>query len=205
MKEALRHDRPLSAKNPALGIEARTGALLPFIRCIRRHLWMVTGIALDVNAFKSLPSHCHQILGDDPFFMAFLRMLLHVIESTQNDDNLMMVCDDEEKMALPMYKLYRRVKLIHPEAREKLRALCFGDDQWMHALQGADLVSSILRREGDKQFFNTPYDYERLFAALAIEPDRANGEKIWACSVSFADKTMLLNLADGLKEDTPVS
>src|SRR5882724_3446311 len=63
MKEVLRHDRPLSPKKPALGVEARTAALLPFIECIRRHLWIVTGIALDVKAFESLPSHCHQLLG----------------------------------------------------------------------------------------------------------------------------------------------
>ncbi len=75
MKEALRHNRPLSEKNPALGIEARGDALLPFIACIRTHLQAIVGIALDVNAFSNLPSHYHQVLGNDPFFTAFLRVV----------------------------------------------------------------------------------------------------------------------------------
>jgi Protein of unknown function (DUF3800) len=201
MKEALRHNRPLSEKNPALGAAARTEALLPFIRCIRKHLLAITGIALDVPAFRALPSHFHQLLGDDPFFTAFLRMLIEIVDMARDGDKLMMVCDDEEAMAEPMYKLYRRVKLIHPKSRDALRSLCFGDDEYMHALQAADCVSSIIRREADRRFFGTPYDYEGLFAEMTREPNRDQGEMIWACNIAFADRTMLTKLAEDTKKD----
>ena len=201
MKEALRHDRPLSKKTPALGLQARTEILIPFIRCIRKHLLAITGIAFDTKAFKELPSHYHQILGNDPFFSAFLRMLIEIVEMARDEDKFMLVCDDEEAMALPMYKLYRRVKVVHLKSREVLRSICFGDDEYMHALQAADCVSSIIRREADKRFFQTPYDYEPLFAEMTRQPDREAGEMIWACSIGFADKAQLENVAEDIKRD----
>lgn len=198
MKEALNANRPLSEKNPALGFEARVEALLPFIGCVRKHLQVIVGIALDVDAFKKLPSHYHQFLGDDPFFTAFLRTLIEVLDLTHPDDKLTVICDDDEQMALPMYKLYRRVKLVDPDARNKLKGLCFADDEYLFALQAADMISSLIRREADKKFFKTPYDYERLFSALTAQP-RPSEEKIWGCNISFADKQMLEQFAEDLK------
>jgi hypothetical protein len=201
MKEALRHRYPLSEKNPALGAEARTEALLPFIAAIRKHLWIISGIALDVAAFNGMPSHYHELFGKDPFFTAFLRQLLEILEITHAEDKLTMICDDEEQMALPMYKLYRRVKLIHPEARNKLKALTFGDDEWMHGLQAADLVSSIIRMEAGKRFLKTPYDYEKLFAELTKQPNRDAGESIWGCTIGFIDRKMLDGLVEAMKKE----
>jgi hypothetical protein len=140
--------------------------LLPFIAAIRKHLWIITGIALDVAAFKNLPSHYYEMLGDDPFYTAFLRQLLEIMKVTQPEDKLSMICDDEELMALPMYKLYRRVKLVDPGARDKLKSLTFGDDEWMYGLQAADFVSSIIRMEAGKRFLNAPNDFEKLFKAV---------------------------------------
>lgn len=198
MKEALNANRPLSEKNPALGFDARAEALLPFIGCVRKHLQVIVGTALDVDAFTKLPSHYHQFLGNDPFFTAFLRTLIEVLGLTHPDDKLTVICDDDEQMAPPMYKLYRRVKLVDSDARNKLKGLCFADDEYLFALQAADMISSLIRREADKRFFNTPYDYERLFIALTAQP-RPSEEKIWGCNISFADKQTLEQLAEDLK------
>jgi hypothetical protein len=198
MKEALRHDRPLSESNPALGVDARVEALLPFIKCIRKHLLAISGVALDVEAFRSLPSHYHQILGNDPFFTAFLRSLMAIIEIARPGDKVMLICDDEEAMAKPMYKLYRRVKLVNDKARDALKCLCFGDDEFMFPLQAADCVSSIMRREADKRFFGTPYDYEPMFTEMTKQP--TEDEKIGLCGIAFVDKAMLTNFAEKLKD-----
>lgn len=192
-KQALRHKYPLSDDNPVLGAEERAKAITPFISAIRKHFWIIKCVAVDVSAFSSLPSRYHQILGDDPFFTAFLRMLLEIIKSTHPEDKLMMVCDDEEQMAEPMYKLYRRVKIVYPEARDKLKSITFGDDEWMYALQAADLVSSLVRLEAAKRFSGTAYDYEGLFAEITKKPDST--EKICACGIGFLDRPMLENMA----------
>lgn len=198
MKEALRHNRPLSEKNPALGLDARIEALLPFISCIRTHLQAIVGIALDVKAFTNLPSHYHQILGNDPFFTAFLRTVTEVVELTSPDDKITFICDDEEQMAEPMYKLYRRVKLVYPGARDKLKGLCFADDEYLFLLQASDLISSLIRREGGKKFLQEEYDYRRLFEEMVKQPNPAT-EKVWACNIAFADKAMLERCAESMK------
>ena len=72
----------------------------------------------------------------------------------------------------------------------------------MYALQAADCVSSIIRREADRKFFGTNYDYEELFAAMTKNPDRDKDEEmIWACNIAFADKAMLERTADNLKKE----
>ncbi len=199
MKEALRHNRPLSDKNPALGIAARTEALLPFIAAIRTRLQAIVGIALDVKAFTNLPSHYHQMLGSDPFFTAFLRTVSEVLELTSPDDKITLICDDEEQMAEPMYKLYRRVKLVDPDARNKLKGICFADDEYLFLLQAADFISSLIRREGGRKFFQEASDYEALFTAMVKQPDRAT-EKVWACNIAFADRPMLERCAESMKK-----
>ena len=126
-KDALNARIRLSEKNPALGIDNRIAALLPFIASVRKHLEAVTGVAIDVAAFKALPSHYFQVLGDNPFFTGFLRAILELLRLVGEQDRITLICDDEEQMALPMYKLYRRVKLIDHQAREKLAAISFAD------------------------------------------------------------------------------
>jgi hypothetical protein len=74
----------------------------------------------------------------------------------------------------------------------------------MHAVQAADCVASIIRREADRKFFGTPDDYAELFAAMTKNPDRDGGEKIWACNIAFADKEMLARTAESLRQDKAI-
>ena len=104
MKEALRHSVKLSDKLPALGVSKRSKALSPFIECVRRHMVVVIGVAVNVAAFQALPSHCLQVLGKDPFFLAFRLALIRIVELTPNNDVISLICDDEEAMAERMLK-----------------------------------------------------------------------------------------------------
>ncbi len=197
-KEAFNYRIPLGKKVSALGLDERIKALTPYIACIRKHLEVVTGVALDVKAFNSLPSHYFQLLGDNPFFTAFMRMILRVLELTEKLP-ISLICDDEEQMAEPMYKLYRRIKLVWPGAREVLAAISFADDEHLFGVQSADIVSSLFRREADRQFSSTRYEYEPLFAEL-IKPPEPH-ESIWSIERVFCDGPALMAVAEGLKED----
>jgi hypothetical protein len=199
LRKAFNHRIPLGDKLPALGLDERIKAIQPYIACIRKHLEVVTGIALDVKAFKALPPHYFQILGDNPFFTAFLRMILRILELTGPKLPISLICDDEEQMAEPMYKLYRRVKLVWPEAREVFAAISFADDKRLWGLQAADIVASLFRREADKEFFGTRYEYEPLFAEL-IKPPQAH-EPIWSMERVFCDSATLISVADSLKKE----
>jgi hypothetical protein len=184
-KSAFRHRVALSTKVEALGIDERIKALLPFVRAIRKNLQLIVGAAIDVEAFKKLPSHYYQILGDDPFFTAFLSMVMEVVGDVPANDQLSFICDDEEEMAIPMYRLYRRVKLIAPAARDKMVAISFADDRYLYGLQAADLVSSLIRREAAKKFFGEEYEYRPLFESLmesnGIPKTRGIYSSLWGC------------------------
>jgi Protein of unknown function (DUF3800) len=195
MKEALRAHRPLSEKTPALGVDNRIAALLPFIECIKKHLMVITALAVDVKAYSALASHFLQIIGDDPAFVAFTRTLLAVLEITESEDKINLICDDEEALAMPMYHLFRRVKNVYPDAHQKLRAITFADDEWSFGLQAADLVVSLMRQEAGKRFFGVQYPYEPLFSALS-DTNSKPGDTFWMISLSFVDAVMLKGLAD---------
>jgi hypothetical protein len=162
MKNALNANKRLSEKRAALGITNRIDALKPFAECIRRYLQNVTNVTVDVEAWRATPTHLRNLWSDDPVFMAFTRELLAVMEPLGPNDNISVVCDDKEHTALPMYKLYRRVKLVYPDARRKMASLSFADDEVFPQLQAADFVSSLSRLEGKKRFHGEDYEYAAL-------------------------------------------
>jgi len=204
MKEALRADRPLSDRNPALGIENRIAALLPFIECVRRHLMVISGLAINAKAFGELPSHYHQVMGKDPSFTSFARTLLAILEITEVQDKISLICDDEEQTAWPMYQLFRRVKLLYPDAHEKLKAITFADDRWSFGLQAADMVVSLVRQEAEKRFYGAEFNYSSLYSAL-VNPKPQNGDSFWLIQIGFVDGPVLNALAEKWTELKPHS
>ena len=203
MKEALKHHRPLSEKNPALGIENRIAALLPFMDCIRRHLMVITSLAIDVKAFRALPSHYFQMMGDDPNFTAFTRTLLAVLEITQNDDKISLICDDEEEAAWPIYQMYRRIKIVYPDAHEKLKAITFADDRWSFGLQAADMVISLTRREAGKRFYGEEMITDKLFSVMTNTTPK-DGDTFWLIQCGFCDASMLKKLGESWMGLSPI-
>jgi Protein of unknown function (DUF3800) len=198
-KNVLNARRPLSRKNRRVGIKERIEDLAPFVACIRKHLQVIIGVTVDVRAFKKLPAHFFQTYGADPVFVAFARSMLEVIGFTPERDKVSFVCDDEEEVAVHVFRLYRRVKRIFPRARNKLVAITFADDKSLFALQAADLVSSIMRLEAGRRMLRAKYDYLPLFKALSKSPER--NEKLWNVQIAFGDKRMLTDLCDSLSAE----
>ena len=155
----------------------------------------MTALAIDARAYAALPSHYHQAMGDNPFFTAFTRALLAVLEITDTQDKISLICDDEEKAAWPMYQLFRRVQIVYPDANEKLRAVTFADDRWSFGLQAADIVVSLVRQEAAKRFFGTDHHYGPLFSALSNTVPK-DGDTFWLIQFGFCDGAMLKRLGD---------
>jgi len=198
-KNVLNPNRALSKKNTEVGLQKRIGTLLPFVLCIRKHLQVVTGVAVDVAVFRKLPSHFFQILGHDPAYVAFLRSMLRVVEFTPSKDKINLICDDEEQTALPFYHLYRRMKKVLPEAKEKMASISFADDRYLFGLQASDFVSSIIRQQVTKEMKRVKYDYEPLFTALTKSPEPH--ERLWTVEIAKGGRTTLLKLADDMKKE----
>ncbi len=197
MKEALKLRQPLSEKVAAHEPHERIAALEPFIRCIRRHLQMITGVAIDVREFNSLPQQYRQIWSDDPCYTAFARIVLQIVRESPSDGIISLYCDDEEKTAWPFYQLYRKIKNQYADARGKLKGITFADDRLSFALQAADCVVSLIRREALFRFRNQAYDFQPLFEALMRDPE--SWEKVISAGVAWCDKEQLVRLGEGYK------
>jgi hypothetical protein len=198
-KNVLNYNRPLSRKVDAFGVRERTDALLPFIACVRKHLEVIVGCAVDVRAFKKLPSHFFQVYGTDPSYMAFARTILQVCDFTPLRDRIVLVCDEDEETALPFYRLYRRVKKVIPEIQRKLNAISFCDDNAVFALQASDLVASLVRLDAAARLTKKPYDYAELFSAMTAIPEKH--ERLWFCGIATADNKTLLKTAKDTAAD----
>lgn len=197
-KDAFNARRPLSRKNSRVGINERVEDLLPFIRCVRTHIQVVTGVAVDVRVFRKMPSHFFQTYAHDPVFLSFARALLRVVDFTPDKDKIVFTCDDDEEIAIPMFRLYRRIKKVWPDARNKLVAISFADDRHLFALQAADLVAGLVRLEAGRALLRVKYDYRRLYEELVKNPD-GKTEKLWEVSFAMAGKKSLPRIAADLE------
>lgn len=199
-KKVLNHHIPLSQKRPCLGIEERTDALLSFIRCMRRHVQLITGLATDAHEFKKLPSHFFEVYGNDPIFMTFVRTVMHVTEFTPDRSKISMICDDDEGTALHFFRLYRRVKKVWPDAKRKFGGISFVDDRYLFGVQAADLVASIVRYEADLEINGTPYDYKPLYDALIAHPEK-HESYLFNIAIGIGNKEKMLEMAQRMKGD----
>jgi hypothetical protein len=133
MKKALRPDLPLGTNIPAIGIEDRTGALMRFLDCAKDHAELIVGCAIDVTAFKSLSSAARTHLGKNPQYAAFARVtmgLISYIQAHEDDGHVLsIICDDEQAAAIPMYKLYGKIKNYYPSIRKMFSSFTLGDDE----------------------------------------------------------------------------
>lgn len=193
MKEALRHWEPLSVKLPAIGVEDRAKALLPFVDAIKHNFGLIIGIALDVASFTAISEQAKKQLGGNPQYAAFTRIIIELISSTR-DTGFNVICDDEEETAPQVYKLYRKVRLNYPSARERIKCLSFGDDEFFMPLQAADMMASLIRLEAGRKFFGQVNNFAPLFDRLTADVLTAG------VSISFADSKTLANLSASFVE-----
>jgi hypothetical protein len=197
MKEALKLFRPLSKKVAAHEPLQRINALMPFLRCIRRHFHMIGGVAIDVKEYAALPEQHRKIWSDDPCYTAFTRTVLQLLEDSPSDGIISLYCDDEEKTAWPFYELYRKIKNQYPDARNKMKGITFADDRLSFPLQGSDLVSSLIRQEALFQFRQKQYDFKPLYDEIERKPDA--WERILKNGVAWCGKDQLIKLGENYK------
>ena len=192
MKEALRAHVALSERIPAHSATDRIRALEPFAACIREHPELSVAIALDVDGVAPVIKRTKGRLvpTDNPHMIAFAMAMYWLIDWSGTTDRLSLICDDEQEMALPCYDLYRRLKVLNPEARQKLACLSFADDEVFLPLQGADMLASLIRLEALRRFFGQPYEYAPLYELIAHDNPRLD--------VAFLDERRIIEMGESL-------
>lgn len=192
MKEALNVKRPLSKKRPALGLKNRMDALMPFVVCVRRDLKYVISTCVHAEAFNNLRTSTQKMLGTDPHYLAFTRVLAAIIEPLHKGDKVTVICDDEEQTAWPMYSLYRKVRLASADARDRLAAISFADDAVFYPLQAADMIAALIRLNGRHVFLKKENPFDELLKTLSNpEPQ----DKLWGFPLGLFGRSELESLA----------
>jgi hypothetical protein len=172
--KVLRYRTPLSSKKPALGIEARTAVLAPFMKLIRQYASFGIGISIDCAAFRSLPEADRNIL-EDPHLWAFRYALLVIAKCARqrfpNETNIKIAlnCDDEEANSVKCLKLYTNLRMRYPEIKRDYISIGFGDDKSFFQLQAADMLASLVRQEVELQVNQRPFDMRPMYQAACEE------------------------------------
>ncbi|HEV7674234.1 MAG TPA: DUF3800 domain-containing protein [Candidatus Angelobacter sp.] len=197
MKEVSQLSRKICEKMPYKQSEAdRNEALVPFADCINEHFEYGLIQAMDVDGFNSLSKNAKYQLGhtDDPYYIAFVRGLLELVNYVQGDDNLSIICDDDKDTAWDCYRHYRGVRRAHAEIREKTVSLTFADDKYFPSLQAADMLAFLSRLEAKMRFHNFRYSFRKIY--LSLTNDRGIGFTQW--KAAFIDKAKFQGLSDAL-------
>ncbi|HEV2387090.1 MAG TPA: hypothetical protein VGS20_07510 [Candidatus Acidoferrales bacterium] len=179
-------------------------ALEPFADCINKHLEVGLIQVWSVNAYVSMPTEAKARLGgscNDPHYLAFIRGVLEAVNWIEAVDRLSVVCDDDKAKAWDFYLHYRAICDAVPELRKKLVALTFAQDENFPALQAADMVAFLSRKEALAEFQSKTSDWTPLFSYLTTDPEPSKGFMSWYRI--FAGEKELLALANSL--DKPLA
>jgi hypothetical protein len=171
---------------PKQTIEERIELIKPFADCIGENLELGLIQAWDVKGFKAIPDAFKAKIGNirDPYYLAFVRALLELIDYLQDGDVLSLICDYDIETAWDCYRHYQGVRKAHEEVRKKTVSISFANDKFFPALQAADMVASLTRHEARDQFYKIRNDWLPLFNYMVR--DRGAGKIKWL--KMFADE-----------------
>jgi hypothetical protein len=130
-----------------------------------------------------------------------LRVAQLLIDFAKREENISMICDEDEETAWNCYRLYRRVKELEPNAGKKLASLTFANDVYYPALQAADMLSFLCREQARLQWQGVSYEYQEFFQYLTNERDTSSLE--W--QVAFKSNKDLKKLEASLARMNPAT
>lgn len=175
----------------------RQELLFPFADCIAKYFEIGLMQATDVEGFIRLPMEAKQLIGGptDPHFMTFSRGLLEIVKYIHPDDKLSVVCDDDLQLAWDTYLHYRALSAVSDDVQTKIAGITFAKSRHFKALQAADMVAFLTRKEAITRFYGDCNEFEPLFYRLV--EGRPEGSIIrWFNQ--FADEKTMLKLAGSL-------
>jgi hypothetical protein len=195
--DVLRYRRPLSKAVSAIGIDARTSVLTPFVKAIRENVSFGVAVTIDCKAYKQLPEADRAVLRQEPHYWAFQQALViikHYAEVGFNshapDIQISLSCDEEEKTAIECLKIFINLRMRYPELRERFVGFGIADDKYFPQLQAADFLASLARQAAAQRFHNTPFDMNPLYELLT-----SPAPKMTPVVSLFMERDLLIGLA----------
>jgi hypothetical protein len=178
--DALRYRRALSKAVAAIGIDARTSALTPFVKAIRENVSFGVAVTIDCKAYRQLPESDRAVLGPEPHYWAFQQALVIIkhyaeigFQSHAPDIQVALCCDEEEKTAIECLKIFINLRMRYPELRDRFVSFGIADDKYFPQLQAADFLASLARQAASQRFHGSPFDMKPLHELLTnAAPER---------------------------------
>jgi hypothetical protein len=87
------------------------------------------------------------------------------------DFTLGLTCDEDEEMILPMCRLLRRARAEIPEIGQRIKSICFADDQFYLPLQLADLLAYACSTELNRRRLYPDMPQDSLYGTAVKEAD----------------------------------
>lgn len=142
MVRAMRHSRSWG-NVPKQTLDERIESIKPFADCIGENLELGLIQAWDVKGFRAIRPDIRKKIGnsENPYYLAFVRALLALVDYVQDDDVLSVICDYDLETAWDCYRHWMGVRRVHEEVRKKTVCLSFANDKFFPALQAADLMA----------------------------------------------------------------
>lgn len=171
VSELMRWDGIYAPKKDTLGAHGRdlifTEAVKTICSVLPRRSVPIA-VVLDAKAFRSLDSESRRRLGKPNLivFQLFIGSILGYIARTKKDYVLSLVCDDDETMAGQLYLILCKSKVANPDAKRRIRSICFTDDTIYYPLQAADLFSHICYSEMERQMNHQTRPVAELYRTL---------------------------------------
>ena len=169
---------------PKQTLAERNEALKPFADCISENLEFGLLQAWDVKGFGKIPSALRVNVGnpDDPYYLAFVRHLVELVDYGQNDDVFSVICDEEPEKALICHAHYNGVRRAHPQIRKKTASLSFANSKHFLPLQAADMAAFLARHEARVGFYGMQNEWRPLFHHLVLDrgPSKMQWTKMFA-------------------------
>jgi hypothetical protein len=145
--------------------DERVELLKPFVDCINDE--METGLVniCDSQGFSLIPEKQLKALAGlkDPYHLELIRVL-DALAQYAPDDELAIACDDNDETAWESYRIYRKLRGIRSAVKDKVRSLSFADSIAFPALQAADMVSYLSRRQGEFEWYGHPFKMQALLS-----------------------------------------
>lgn len=193
--KARRCGKALGSNIGPQSLKNRINDLKPFADCVNDYLGLGVACVFEVTGYTAFAKESKKLLGgsDNPFYVQFLRTVMLLAEFAKPEEGIAMMCDEDEETAWNCYRLYKRVKEVHPIGK-RLAAISFADDTHFPALQAADMLSFLCREQAKLQWDGEPYEYQDFFRYLT--DSRGTSTIKW--QVAFKNKGDLQKLEKSL-------
>jgi hypothetical protein len=129
------------------GRERAKNALTEFIDVIKQNMMFGFGVGMDTKYLKTMPTDIQKKIGDPQYF-CFQRILTRIVNKMKEwnyNGPIAIAFDDSEEHSVRCYRMWSKLRKLHPELKRTIPAISFGDADVLYPLQAADVLAHQTR------------------------------------------------------------